>query len=176
MIKKIIFAILALLIVAGATFYAINQKDNYDASKYYLKSTKGLEVGSQIDFKLPDQFDKTHTLSNKEKIMIFAFSKATGHTVREYFSAVDKGYLKSKNAVIVADVSKMPVFVRNAFALPDLKESSYSILLIYDKSIAKDLEKNLDKTKIVIAHLNNKKITKIEYASSQLELKKILEK
>jgi len=176
MIKKIVLGILLIIIIAVVALYAINGKDNYDATKYYLKTTKGLNVKSNIDFKLPDQFDKTHTLTNQDKIMIFAFSKNTGHIVREFFGTKDKGYLENKNAKLVADVSKMPVFIRNTFALPDFKKNPYSILLIYDKNIAQDLEKNLDKTKIVIAYLNNKQITKIEYASNQEELKKILEK
>jgi len=172
--KKTIFTILALLIIAGGAFYVINAKDNYDATKYYAKATNGLKVNSNLELKLPDQFNKEHTLTDDTKRLIFAFSKNTGHITREFFGKKDKNFLSSKKALLVADISKMPVVIRNAFAMPDLKKSPYNILLIYDKKLAKEFEKGIDKDKIAVVTLENKKVTKVDFASNEKELEELL--
>jgi len=39
--------------------------------------------------------------------------------------------------MFIADISPMPVGIRNTLALPDLKKSPFSGLLIYDKGVGK---------------------------------------
>jgi len=176
MIKKIILAVLALIIVGVGALFAINSKDNYDPNRYKAVATKGLSVGSKIDFTLPDQFGNSHSLTNNTKKVVFVFSKDMGHVSREYFKKHNKEFLPSKNALFVADISAMPAFIRNTFALPDFKKSPYSVLLIYDKNIAKIFKTNENKDKIVVAYLKNKKITDIKYATTQEELDKLINK
>jgi hypothetical protein len=172
--KKLIYSILILATIAGVTLYTVNSKDNYDASKYFAKATNGLKINSTLDLKLPDQFEKTVTLKDSTKKLIFAFSKNTGHITREFFKKQPKNYLDSKNALFAADVSKMPVFIRNTFAMPDFKKSPYHILLIYEKKAAQELEQGLDKDKVIVVELNNKKVVKVNYASNEEELKELL--
>ena len=175
--KKIILAVLVILIVAVGALFVINGKSNYDPTKYYLKITppnKPFDIGSKIDFKLPDQFNKPHTLSSDTKKIIFVFTKKTGHTFKSFMSNKEKGFLESKKAVAIADVSKMPTVILNTFALPDFKKSNYPILLIYDKNMAKKLKENKDINKIVVISLDNKEVKKIEYAKDEKELKKLL--
>jgi len=84
MIKKIILGVLALIVIGVGGLFLVNGKDNYDASKFSVKTTNGINVGSTIEFTLPDQFNKSHSLTNDTKRVIFVFAKSTGHTVREY--------------------------------------------------------------------------------------------
>ncbi|NPA82190.1 MAG: hypothetical protein GXO31_06230 [Epsilonproteobacteria bacterium] len=177
--KKAILAILALILIAGGTFFYINSEDNYDKSKYFAKVTppnKPLSVDSQIDFTLPDQFSKPHSLKEDTKILIMTFSKEAAHTVKNFLKQQPKGYLEEKKAMFIADISPMPTVIRNAFALPDLKKSSYTILLIYDKEIAKKLKNEDKKNLIEIVRLNNKKAEDIKYVKTAKELQEILEK
>lgn len=172
--KKIIYYAIATILIAGGVIFALNSKDNYDATKYYAKATDGLKVNSKLELKLPDQFDKSVSLTNETKKLIFAFSKNTGHITREFFGKQSKDFLSSKKALLVADISKMPVFIRNTFAMPDLKKSPYHILLIYDEKLAKEFEKGIDKDKVIVVELNNKKVTKVNYASNTKELEELL--
>jgi len=172
--KKLIFSIVALIIIAVGVLFAINSKDNYDATKFYAKATNGLKIGSKLELKLPDQFNKEHILSSDTKKLIFVFSKNTGHIAREFFKKQSKDYLDSKKAIFVADISKMPAFIRNTFAMPDFKKSHYNILLIYDKKVTKKFEKGIDKDKVVVVTLDNKRVTNIKFASNEDELKKLL--
>ncbi len=171
MIKKIILGLLALIVIAMASIFAINGKDNYDPSKYFAKASKGIEVGSKLDFTLPDQFDKSHSLSDNTKKLILVFAKSTGHDVKAFLNGEDKDFLKKKDALFIADISPMPTVIRNTFALPDLRKSKYSVLLIYDENIAKKLKNEKEADKIAIISLKDKVITGVKYISTTKELK-----
>ena len=171
MIKKIILGIFALTIIAGGTLFLLNGKDNYDASKYAATATNGLNVGSTLTFTLPDQFDKAQTLNADTKKLIFVFAKATGHTVKEFLKQQDENYLTQRNTLFVADISPMPTVIRNTFALPDLKKSAYSVLLVYDKAIAKQFKNETEAEKIAVVTLNNGTVETVKYISTDAELK-----
>ena len=176
MMKKLILSIIALLVVGVGALFAINGKDNYDPTKYHTTASNGINVGSKLSIKLPDQFDKAYEVTDDTKEVIFVFAKATGHTVREYLKQQPKDYLPSRHALFIADISGMPAVIRNTFALPDFKKSPYSVLLIYDKNIAKTLKDDKNADKITIAKLKNKEIVSIKYISTEDELKQELTK
>ncbi len=168
--KKIILTIVALVIIAVGVLFVVNGKDNYDASKYSVTATNGINVGSKLSLTLPDQFDKAHTLSSDTKKIIFVFAKATGHTVKAFLKKQSKDYLESRKALFVADISPMPTVIRNTFALPDLKKSDYAVLLIYDKEIATTLKNEAKADMIAVADLEDKTIKNIQYFTTEEEL------
>jgi len=174
MIKKIFLGLLGLIIIGGGALFFIKGKDNYDATKYSANVSNGLNAGSTISFTLPDQFDKAHTLTEDTKTLILVFSKATGHTVKEFLKKQDSDYLAKRNTLFVADISPMPTVIRNTFALPDLKKSAYSVLLIYDKNIAKQLKNEKEAEKIAVVTLENGVVQASKYISSEEELKTLL--
>jgi hypothetical protein len=174
MFKKIILSLLVLIVVAVGGLFAMNGKDNYDPTKYHATATQGLSVGSTIDFTLPDQFDKPVSLTPQTKKVIFVFAKATGHTVREFLKKQPQSYLPERQTLFVADISGMPTIIRNTFALPDFRKSSYSVALIYDKAIAKAFKNPEDADKITIVTLENKKIVHIQTLTTEAELKAVL--
>ncbi len=163
MIKKILLMAILLLLIAGGIFFFMNSSDNYDASKYSATASTIAE-GESIDFTLPDQFDKAHTLSAETKTLVFTFAKATSHVVRDFLQSQPADYLSSRNAYYVADISPMPTVIRNAFAMPDLKKSAYPVLLIYDGTIATKFRDDAQKDAIMIVSLENKKITSVKFA------------
>ena len=171
MIKKIILGLLALIILAGGALFLLNGKDNYDASKYQASATNGINIGSTITFTLPDQFDKAHSLTAESKKVIFVFAKATGHTVKAFLKTQDKNYLSKRDALFIADISPMPTVIRNTFALPDLKKSAFSVLLIYDGAIAKEFKNETEADKIAVVTLNNGTVKAVKYISTADELK-----
>ena len=174
MFKKIVLAIVALLVIGGGLLFAINGKDNYDATKYSATATDGLNVGSHLRFVLPDQFDKSHKVDENAKTIILSFAKAAGHTVKAYLAKQPKDYLPSRNAFFIADISPMPTIIVNTFALPDLRKSPFSVLLIYDENIAKKIKNEKEADKIAIATLDNGVIKSVKYISTEAELKAAL--
>jgi hypothetical protein len=174
MIKKILFGLLGLIVIGAGLLVVINGKDTYDATKYSAKVSNGLNTGSTISFTLPDQFDKAHSLQTETKTLILAFAKSTGHTVKAFLKKQDKDYLAKRDALFVADISPMPTVIRNTFALPDLKKSTYSVLLIYDKNIAKQLKNEKEADKIAVVTLENGVVKDTKYINSEEELKTLL--
>lgn len=175
--KKIILGLIALIVIAAGVLFGVNGQSSYDASKYSLSITpenKSFGVDSSIDFILPDQFDNANKLSGSTEKLIFAFSKDMGHEVKIFMDAKPASLLKEKHAMILLDVSPMPTVILNTFAIPDLKKSEYSTLLVHDKNMAKQLRDGLDKNKISVLTLESKRVTKIEYASSKEELGRII--
>jgi hypothetical protein len=159
--KKILLTLLVLLIAAAGILVLLNGKDTYDASKYSANLSNGLQKGSKISFTLPDQFDKSHTLTDSITTLIYVSAKATGHTVKEFLKSQPADYLEKHHALFVADISPMPVIIRNTFALPDLKKQHYSVLLIYDKTFSEEFKKGTEKDKIMIISLKNGKVEKV---------------
>jgi len=174
MFKKIILVVVVLLVVGGGALFAINGKDNYDATKYNATVTNGLNVGSKISFKLPDQFDKPHTLTEGTKTLILSFQKATGHTVKAFLGSKDKEYLPSREAFFIADISPMPTIIRNTFALPDLKKSPFAVLLIYDEKIATQIKNEKQADKIAVVTLEDGTIQGVKYIATADELEALL--
>jgi len=163
--KKIV-TLIGLVIVGFGLFVLNNAKDNYDASKYFAKYD-----GKSIEFKLPDQFDKTHEVTSDTKLLIMAFLKEDGHTIRGYLKAHKPTLLQEHHAMFLADISKVPVVIRNMVILKDFKKSKFPVVIIYDKKISQTLNDN--QNKILVFHLNNKKIEKVEHIKTAQELDKL---
>ncbi len=175
--KKILLGLIAILVIATGVLFGINGKSNYDSKKYSLTITpknKHFGTGSSIKYILPDQFNKVHKLSTTAKKMIFAFTKDTGHIVTTFMLKKPKNFLSKHNAVIVSDISGMPVIIRNTFALPDLRKSNYPMMLIYDKKMAKQLKEGQKDNMVVVMTLDDEKVTQVEYANSKGALAKLL--
>ena len=162
------------MVIGGGLLFFMNGKDTYDASKYSANVSDGLNAGSTVSFTLPDQFDKAHTLKADTKTLILVFAKATGHTVKAFLKKQESDYLGKRGTLFVADISPMPTVIRNTFALPDLKKSAYSVLLIYDKNIAKQLKNEKEADKIAVVTLENGVVKATKYVNSEEELKSIL--
>ena len=172
--KKILLTLLVLLIAGTGTLFVLNGKDSYDPAKYSASLSDGLQKGSLVSFTLPDQFGKPHSLNDTISTIIFVSSKATGHTVKEFLREESADYLKKHHALFVADISPMPVIIRNTFALPDLKKQHYSVLLIYDKKMAADFKKGTEDDKIMIATLKNGKIENVRNIEEDDDLEEAL--
>jgi hypothetical protein len=170
--KKIILGILALLVIAGGTFYILNAKNNYDSTKYSASVEPApLQIGSEIDFTLPDQFDKAHPFEAGTKTLIMTFAKGSSHIVRNFLKEQPEDFLLMHEANYIADIHPMPVVIRNAFAMPDLKKSNYPVLLIYEEKISKMFKNPAHEDEIMIVTLENKKVKAIDFVQDAEGLK-----
>ncbi len=174
MIKKIIILLIIALLLAGGTFYVLNSKDHYDGSQYSAKVPAVFTVGSTLDFTLPDQHGKTHVLGNDTRKLILTFAKDASHIMKDFLKQEKKGYLNNQSALYIADISTAPVFIRNAFILPDLQKSSYPVLLIYEEETAKRFRYDSKKEAIKIVTLDHKKVTNIKFVSTLKEFEDAL--
>ncbi|MGW8169757.1 MAG: hypothetical protein ACWGHH_07130 [Sulfurovaceae bacterium] len=168
MLKKISISIALLLLAIGAVFM-FNSSETFSKKGYFTKATNGLNTGSDIDFALPNQHDEVISLSDDTKKVIFVFAKSTGHIVKQYLSTQSSDFLESKDMLFVADISPMPVAIRNLMAMPDLKKSTFSVLLTFEPTLIQPFMDESKKDKIIIVMLDNKKITNVVYATNEKE-------
>ena len=130
-----------------------------------------IKIGNKLaDFQISDQFDKKHILTNETKKVLFAFSKPTGHIMKIFMGNRPINYLSSRGILFIADVSGMPKIIFNMFALDDMKESKYPMLLILEKENAKRFRNEDKKDSLMILSLKNKIITDIKFVDNEKDL------
>lgn len=132
------------------------------------------KVGQSVmPLDLSDQHGKRITLKVMPKTLIMAFEKGTGATVNEYLTVQEKGYLVKNKAAFVADISQMPKFITESFALPKMRKYTHTVLLIQDEE--QGLNFPAQEEKITVMKFRGNFLTKIEYISTAAELKKAIE-
>jgi len=174
--KKILIGIAVVLVGLGV-YVGLNSKDNYDSSKYEVILTpkhNGVKVGDKLFIKLPDQFDKTHISTNETKFMIISFTKDNGHVIRNYLKNHKPTLLTDNNAFFLADISKVPIAIRNMVIITDLQQSEFPVVLIHDKAISKKLNNNHEGSMVV--HLEGSIVKSVNYLDSDQELDKLFKK
>jgi hypothetical protein len=163
--KKIIAALAIALLFLGCSSNSQENK-NVEAK---------LAVGKSLaSFQLNDQNGKTEHLKPDTKIVFFSFSKPIGHTCNAFLEAHPADFLAKHNAVYVADVSPAPTLIKKMFILPDLKKLKFPILLINNDKLSAEYSKGMNKDTIVVVHLDNLKITKIDNLKDKKELEALL--
>ena len=96
-----------------------------------------LEPGERLaPWTLLDQFDAPYTLNDKTRILLVARDMAGAKLVDAALQGKPKGYLEERQAVFLADISRMPRVIASLFALPKMRDYRHRILLDRDARIA----------------------------------------
>ncbi len=164
--KKILFGLVAALLLVGCS-----PKENTD-TKVEAKIVMGKSLA---DLKLNDQFEKEQTLNKNTKKIIFAFSKDMAHLCNDYFATQTPSYLDENYTQFVADVSTAPSIIRSMFIMPGLKDFKHTVLILEDENTALSFRAGVDIEKIIVAYLEDGKITQIKTISTVEELKNMIE-
>ncbi|HFU75838.1 MAG TPA: hypothetical protein ENK66_06275 [Arcobacter sp.] len=134
-----------------------------------------LKVGNTFDITVENQFDKKVTVGADVKKAIIVFSKDNGHLVRDYLDTQDKNFLQSKNAIYVADISGMPSLIYKFFVKGKLQDSNYPMFLIKEDDMSEKYKSEQNEEKIIVATLDNNKITELKEVSSVNDMVKELD-
>ena len=164
------FTVVSMLFITGC-----GKKEIEDKEKVVMTSgevSSGIVIGKELaSFTLKDQFDKEHSLTKDVKKVIFAFSKPTGHIMKLYLGVKKPDYLTSRDILFIADISGMPSMISKMFAIPDMKESKYPILLIKEKENAIRFRNEDQKGAVMIISLENKIIKSVKFVTNDVDLK-----
>lgn len=96
-----------------------------------------LEPGERLaPWTLLDQFDAPYTLNDETRILLVARDMDGAKRVNAALQGKPKGYLEERQAVFLADISRMPGVIATLFALPKMRDYNYRILLDRDARIA----------------------------------------
>ncbi len=130
-----------------------------------------LSVGdSTPNFKIKDQFEKDNVIKSDAELVLFAGDKGMSEVLRDYLKPKGKGFLESKKAYYMADISGMPSLIAKFFALPKMKKYPFSILLVNEEQ-AKSFDKKEDN--ITVYTINNGKVSDIKYIKTSKELDEV---
>lgn len=96
-----------------------------------------LEPGERLaPWTLMDQHDVPYTLNDETRILLVARDMDGAKLVNAALEGKPKGYLDERQAVFLADISRMPSVIASLFALPKMRDYNYRILLDRDARIA----------------------------------------
>jgi hypothetical protein len=82
-----------------------------------------------VQWTLLDQFDEAYTLNDQLKILLVARSMEGAKILHAALEGKPKGYLDERDAMFVADVSRMPQVIATLFAVPAMRDYDYRVLL-----------------------------------------------
>ncbi len=171
--KKVVLVIVAVLVLVVGYAYLSTKGD---------RSVKGNESFPKIALKetltpltLKDQFGELHSLKETTKKIIFVFKKDSGHVARGYLNKQKDNYLESRDIIFIADTSKMPAMIREYVAMPDLRERDYPVLVVYNQTLASKFKNEKEQEKIMVADIENFKVTAIHFVSTEDELAKLID-
>lgn len=96
-----------------------------------------LEPGERLaPWTLQDQFDVPYTLNEETRILLVARDMDGAKLVNTALEGKSEGYLDERQAVFLADISRIPGVIASLFALPKMRDYNYRILLDRDARIA----------------------------------------
>ena len=96
-----------------------------------------MEPGERLaPWTLLDQFDAPYTLNDETHILLDARDMDGAKLVNAALEGQPKGYLEQRQAVFLADISRMPSVIATLFALPKMRDYNYRILLDRNARIA----------------------------------------
>jgi hypothetical protein len=100
----------------------------------FLLMLSGLLFGQepapvQAPWTLLDQFDQPYTRNDQLRILLVARSMDAAKLLDQALQGKPADYLEVREAVFVADVSRMPALISTLFAIPAMRDYNYRVLL-----------------------------------------------
>ena len=103
----------------------------------FYASAMALEKGERLlPWTLLDQFDKAYTLDQQARILLVARNMTGAKLLKAALEEKPKGFLEARQAVFVADVSRMPAVISTLFAVPAMRDYNYRVLLDSQSRVA----------------------------------------
>ncbi len=121
---------------------------------------------------LQDQHTQPWSVKADTRLVVFAAGRKPSNVVMEVLGAQAKGFFESRQAVYVADMSRMPGFVTRTFALPALRDQPFAVGVNLDDKQLADWPRQEDA--ITLIRLEGGRVSSIAYVRTVAELKSAL--
>lgn len=133
-----------------------------------------LAVGDTLQpFTITDQHGKPAQVDQATRLLMFSRDMTANKLAKAAFSQKPAQYLPDAHALYAIDVSGMPKFVTKTFAIPKMQKYVYRIFLDRDASVTTGLPAK--KALVTLVHLDQLKVTAIDYASTADALTRAVE-
>lgn len=98
---------------------------------------QAMEPGERLaPWTLLDQYDRPYSLDGRLRLLLVTRDMAGAKQVKAALAGRPYGYLESRQAVLVADISRMPALVSRLFAVPAMRDYPYRVLLDRESRVA----------------------------------------
>ncbi len=135
------------------------------AAVSFVATAAPLATGATLQpFIIDDQHGKPGQVDEHTRVLMFSRDMTANKLAKAAFGAKPAPYLDTAHAMYLIDVSGMPKFVTNTFAIPKMQKYVYRIFL--DRDATKTTALPSQKKLVTVVHLDHLKVTSIEYAGS----------
>lgn len=121
---------------------------------------------------LKDQHDKPWQITPGTRLVLFAAGRQASNLVQAVLEALPKDQLTQKNAVYLADMSKMPGFITRTFALPVLRDMPYPIGVSMDDTTLAGWPRQPDA--VTLIDLDQGLVKSIRFVTTEADLRAAL--
>jgi hypothetical protein len=134
-----------------------------------------LQPGTLLpEISMQDQFDAEITVADDVEFVLFTASKTASGMVNAFLAKQEDGFLQKQKTYFLADISGMPSFVTKMFALPKMREFSYSVLLGIEEGELDFIPR--EDERITLLKIQKNKIVEIQFVASEEELGAVFSK
>ena len=100
-------------------------------------SVQAMDVGERLaPIQLTDQHDQTRAIDSDTRLILLASSHGAAKLVDQALKNVPPDFLAQREAVYVADISKVPGLVAKMVLVPSMRSASYGVLLDRKSALA----------------------------------------
>jgi hypothetical protein len=112
---------------------------------------------------LPDQHGQVHAIGEVTEIILFAADRPASDLLNGFLKAQVDGFLESRNAEYIADISTMPSIITRLVALPRMRDRPYRIMLVEDPAQTAFLPRQ--EGAVTIVRLTDLRVESVEFAA-----------
>ena len=139
------------------------------------QSAASVAVGQALPaLSIKDQHDKPWQITPSTRLVMFAAGRKASNLTQAVLQALPKDQLTRKNAVYLADMSKMPSFITRTFALPTLRDMPYLIGVSLDEATLAAWPRQTDA--VTLIELDQALVKRISFVTTEADLRAALER
>jgi len=124
-------------------------------------------------FTIADQNGATATVDQDVRVILFSRDMTANKLAKQAFMDKPADYLPAAHAMYLIDVSGMPRFVTNTFAIPKMQKYGYRIFLDREGNLTTDLPAR--EKQVTVLTVDRLKVTGIAYVSDAAALTRAVE-
>lgn len=121
---------------------------------------------------LKNQHDQDWRIAPDTRLVMFAAGRKASNLVLTVLAPQPKGFLASRHAVYLADMSRMPAFITRTFAMPSLREQPFEVGVSLDEKMLADWPRQDDA--VTLIRLETGRVVSHEYATTEAQLRAAL--
>ncbi|EOQ89152.1 hypothetical protein LEP1GSC202_1359 [Leptospira yanagawae serovar Saopaulo str. Sao Paulo = ATCC 700523] len=133
-----------------------------------------LKVGDSLpEINYTNQWEEPSPIPTETNKVLFISDMDASKIIHPILEKEGKGYLESKQAVLVSDIHRMPSLITKFVALPRMKSYPYTLRLVREEKLSDPFPRT--KGSVTMILLKEGKVTKIQISNVDTEVKSFLE-